>query len=48
MSWDAPDDILYCSTQHMNGEQALVTNGLKAGDKVAANALEVSEGMKVR
>ena len=32
----------------MNGEQALVTNGLKAGDKVAANALEVSEGMKVR
>ena len=32
----------------MNGEQALVTNGLKAGDQVAANALEVSEGMKVR
>ena len=31
-----------------NGEQAFITNGLKAGDKVAANALEVSEGMKVR
>ncbi len=31
-----------------SGEQAYITNGLKAGDKVAANALEVSEGMKVR